>query len=127
MSLNGAIALHGCTVTVRRFTDGAQASDGSTSGSWGNASTGVKLLEEHKGAEIAQRVFGQETQADLFGRVDRNSGILEKDILVITATGNPAIGAAGDRYRVVGLVNHGLSGSGHLEIALAKAQSTEGV
>lgn len=127
MSINGIIGIRGCTVTVRRFTEGAQASDGSTSGSWGNASTGIKLLEEHKGAELAERVFGQETQADLFGRAERSSGILPKDILVITAAGNPAVGAIGDRYRVIGWVDHGLSGSGHLELALAKAQSTEGV
>lgn len=126
MSLVAMIRTRGATVTVRRQTEGNQASDGSAVSSWADASTGVKLLEAHKGAELAQRVFGRETQIDVIGRAERSSGIRQGDVLVITAAGYPEVGAAADRYRVTAKVDHAVGGSGHVELALAKAQATEG-
>lgn len=121
MSLAGLIATKGSKGTVRRLTE-AVNTDGSSGSSWANVATNVRALLEHQNAGVAQRLWGQETEISLVARFDRSADIRERDIYVVTSGIQ-----SGNRYRVVKLADHHLSGSPHIEAGLVLAHATEGV
>ena len=112
MSLTGAIALRGSTVTVHHAVDTDQA-DGSSGRTYPTNTPGVKVLLEDISDELVRRVFGPETTATRRGLVALSATIRDDDGIVVTAGKH-----TGERYRVAKRLEHREGPSPHAELAL---------
>ncbi len=84
MSLAGRIAIRGSTVTIRRATS-ARAKDNSSKLTWGTVTAGVKAMFDEPTAEIRERIYGEESRAQLIAYFPLGTDIIEKDGVIVTA------------------------------------------
>jgi hypothetical protein len=119
MAITGLIQQRGSTVTIRRATKTSQ-SDGSRNAAWSTVLADTKALIESVTSGLAQRLWGQETEATLRAFMPPDTDITVGDGMQITA------GAyAGSNYRVTAAPPRDLNAaSRHIEVGLTLTTET---
>lgn len=119
MAITGLIQQRGSTVTVRRSAR-AQASDGSFNTAWASAVIDTKALLEAVTSDLAQRLWGQETQATLRAFFAPDTDVRVGDGIRVTAGAYVAT-----KYRVAAVLPRDFSAaSRHVEVALELTKET---
>jgi hypothetical protein len=96
MSLAGIIQRSGTAVTIMRATR-TQSAGGATNQGWAAVATKVAAFIDTPTAELAQRLYGQETRVEARIFVLPGVPLRPDDGIIVTAGAR-----AGERYRVTG-------------------------